>query len=347
MPQRLETRTSSGTVHSIPSISRRVFERPRTRARTWTRIRARVRTRHLQPAANPVRLEAAPICDLHHILIAHEVIGVLRYRRQSAVRSSRSSLGSREISLLQDPIKPELEEGPRGSNRRSQRLWVLQGKLSGIAARRELGDNYVNLVAALPLVDPSRRRLACAVGVVSKNDALSEVPQQLEMLFGQRRATGGYRTGEPGLKTPDDVCVPFAHHYLSGGDDVFLRPVQRVESAPLRVDDRLLAVLVLGFCGPLSIWRRFTFGKDPSPQGNRMTRRVADRKDDAPPESVLAPPPAVDKTKPCPTQHPLGQLEGATQGVPIVRSPSETELASNGAVVPPGSQVVPSRAGVR
>ena len=180
------------------------------------------------------------------------------------------------------------------------------------------------------------------------------------MLLGQRGAARGDRSGDAGGEAADDVGVALADDDLAGRDDVLLRPVERVQRPSLGIDRRLRGVLVLGLRAavfPLpatgartAVRRRRSTGRpsrqDPAAEGDRSTRRVADREDHPAPERVLGPATAVDEAEPAVGHDPLGQLQRFHQRVPVVRRPAEPELPDDVAVVAAGSQVVAGHAGV-
>ncbi len=124
-----------------------------------------------------------------------------------------------------------------------------------------------------------------------------------------------------------------------------LGPVERVEGAALRVDRRLLRVLVLRL-GPIGRRLARSRREDAPAEGDRAAGGVADREQHAGPEEVLRPAAPVDEAEARVGQDVLGQLQRLGQGVPVVGRPAQPELAHDVAVVAARAQVVAGRAGV-
>ena len=146
------------------------------------------------------------------------------------------------------------------------------------------------------------------------------------MLLRQRGATGGDGPRHAGLEGADDVGVALAHDDLTLFDDALLGPVERVEGATLRVDRRLLRVLVLRL-GPVGRRRARCRRQDPPAERDRPPGRIADREQHAGPEEVLHAAAPIDEAEARVREHVLGQLERRGHGVPVVGRPAQTELA--------------------
>ena len=115
----------------------------------------------------------------------------------------------------------------------------------------------------LPLVPLLRRALARAVGVVGQHHAAGERLQELDVLLGQRGATGGDRVRHAREREAHDVGVALADHDLVPRADLRLGPVQAVEQPALVVQRRLRGVLVLRPVG----------GERPAAEADRQIRR--------------------------------------------------------------------------
>ena len=170
------------------------------------------------------RVDAAPVGELHDVLIPHQVVGVLGHRRERRIGRPGPAFGRREIARLQHAVHPELEEGPGLLDGPGQGRRVGPGQLARVAAAGQVRHHHVDLVLALPFVDPRGGALAGRVGVVGQHDALGEVPQQGEVLLGQRGATGGDGPGHAGLEGADDIGVALADDDLALRDDAHSWP---------------------------------------------------------------------------------------------------------------------------
>ena len=70
--------------------------------------------------------------------------------------------------------------------------------VGGVASRGQVGDLQLDLVALLPAVPLLGRALTCSVGVVGEHHLARQVLQDLEVVVGERSATGGDRVGRTG-----------------------------------------------------------------------------------------------------------------------------------------------------
>ncbi len=154
-----------------PAGARSVRPRPAgTRARGPSRRSCSSRSR------SSGGLQPAPLGHLHHVLVPHQVVGVLGHRGQGGVGRPGPALGGGQVGGSQDPLHPELEEGLGPGHGRPQAVGIGAGQLAGVRARREGGHGHVELELALPLVEAAGGRLAGAVGVEGQHHPGGEVP---------------------------------------------------------------------------------------------------------------------------------------------------------------------------
>ena len=271
---------------------------------------------------------------------------MLGHRREGGLGSACSSFGRTEVAGVEDAVDAKLQEGAGLGHGADQGVGIGAGQLPRIAPSGKGGHHDIDLVLALPLVDPRGGLLPGAVGVIGQDDAPTEVTQQREVLLGQGGAARGHCARHPGLKEPDDIGIALAHHHFAPGDDVVLGPVERIERAPLGVDGRFLGVLVLRL-GPLGQRLPRSGREDPATEGDRTARGIADGEQHAGPEGILGPAPLVDETQPRVGQNPIRQFQRPAERVPVIGGPAQPETSHHVAVVTAGAQVVPGGAGIR
>ena len=203
---------------------------------------------------------------------------MLTHHGHCVLGGAGSSLGGREISTIEHAGQSEAEKGLSLLDRDSKRLGVTCGEIRRIDACGHLGDGHVDLEAPLPFVDALGRGLACRIGVERQHDAATESLEHADVVFGQRRSTGGNGPADADVGEADDVGVALADDRFVLAYDLVLCQVQPVEQPALRVDRRVEGVLVLRAFGPR---------QDPSPEADSDTVDVVDREQDPGPEVVL------------------------------------------------------------
>ena len=126
--------------------------------------------------AEPVDVDADPFGQLHEVLVAHEVVGVLGDEGHRRLGRRRPALDTGQVGRPEEPLEPELEEGPGALDRRRQPGRVGEADVGRVLPRGEVGDREADLVAGLPLVDTQGRILTGVVGVVGQHQVGGEIP---------------------------------------------------------------------------------------------------------------------------------------------------------------------------
>ena len=161
------------------------------------------------------------------------------------------------------------------------------------------------------------------------------------MLVGERRAAGGHGQGHAGTVEADDVGVALADDGRAGRDDRGLGPVEPVQHLGLVVERRLGRVLVLAL-----VARALAAGQDAAAEADGVAPVVVDREQDAGPEVVVQPAPAVHAGEAGALAQSLSSRSARVRRVPGVGRPADLEVAHHVAVEPPLAQVAAGGAGV-
>ncbi len=93
-----------------------------------------MRAQVVEALPQPRRVEAAPVRQLHDVLVAHQVVGVLRHRGQCGVRGTGATFRRGEVTRPQHAVDAELQERPRLLDGAGERSGVGARQVPGVAA---------------------------------------------------------------------------------------------------------------------------------------------------------------------------------------------------------------------
>ena len=93
----------------------------------------RVGAEILEALTQARRVEPAPIRQLHHVLVAHQVVGMLGHGGQGRLGGPGPALGRGQVAGAENAVDPELEERPGFGDGPGQRLGIAPGKIAGVA----------------------------------------------------------------------------------------------------------------------------------------------------------------------------------------------------------------------
>ena len=211
---------SSGacTAQRSASSSRRSTSTPRLgAARAAAPARACGRARALATASRSRSgVDVEPARELHHVLVAHEVVRMLGDHRRRALapraRGLRATTGRRRASSRS---MRNSRNGVAPFTALDERFGIVAPHVGRVAAGREVGDLELHLEALLPLVAALGRGLAGGVGVVRERDLAGEVLQREEVLVGERGAARRDRVRHAGERERHHVGVALADHDLA------------------------------------------------------------------------------------------------------------------------------------
>ena len=292
-------------------------------ARAGRRTSVGTRTRGRAPPGaqrrpQPVGVELAALGDGHHVLVADELAGVLGDGGQRHLGRLAPALGGAQVGGGEDPLDAEPEERHGLLDGLAQGVGVGPGEVGRVAAGREGGDGHLDLVLALPLVDPLGRGLAGGVGVEGQHEPRGEALERADVLVGEGGAAGGDGPVEADLGEADHVGVALADDDLVGPHRLVLGPVEPVEDLALAVERGLRRVLVLG---------RPALGHHPPAEADGVALDVEDREQDPGPEEVVGAAPLALPAEAGVAQHLGRERQGLDQLVPVVGRPADLVLA--------------------
>src|SRR5207245_9269676 len=92
----------------------------------------------LQTFSQAGGVDRGPLLDLHDVLVAHELVGVLAYHRESGLGGAGPPLGRAERTRRQRPLAPEGEEGAGAVHGGAQARRKGAGRLGGVGAAGEV-----------------------------------------------------------------------------------------------------------------------------------------------------------------------------------------------------------------
>ncbi len=236
--------------------------------------------------------------------------------RSCRLRRPGSALRTVELRPVEHPANAVVQEGTGAVEGGTQGLRIALGQFAGVCPIGHVGDEHLDVVAALPAVEPVGGRTTGPVGVEGQHQLGREPGHQLHVVVGQRRATGRYRLGDPRPMTADDVGVALAHHDPPSVHDRLLGPVQGVEHLALVVDAIGRRVLVL---------RLLPVGQHAATERDGRSVRVVDGKHQTVPKEVRRPAARVLERQPSSGQLGHRRLQVTAELVPPRRRIAEPE----------------------
>ena len=214
--------------------------------------------------------------------------------------------------------------GSRGRAWRRSTAWRRRGRIgrarsAGPSPTREVGDRHLDLVLALPLVDPLGGGLAGGIGVERQDQLGTEALEPPDVLVGEGGAAGGDRDRQAALGEADHVGVALADDDLVAG--ARSRPWP---SSGRRAPCSSGRARVSGVFGT---WGRRRSGIMRPPKPDRIALDVEDREQHPGPEEVLLAPGLVHEPEAGVDERLLRRAEPTGPGGPSRRAPSRSGTA--------------------
>src|SRR6202453_4020713 len=154
-----------------------------------------------------VLVETESSDEFLHVLISNELIGVLGQDRHSQLRRASSALGGRRVSTVEYSFETKAEERQGIVDHFLECFRIALREVGGIGSLWEASNVHAHFVLLLPLVDRRGSVLSRGVGVVGQDDTCGEVLHESKVVFAERRATRGHRSGHAGREERDDVGI--------------------------------------------------------------------------------------------------------------------------------------------
>ena len=277
--------------------------------------------------------------DLAGIEFADIGVRVFVDHRQGALAQTDPLLWRLRHPLAHDAFETEREERQRGRDRLDEPLRVTAGQITRVAPVGQPGNRDLDLVFLLPLIEPFRSTLAGGIGIEGQYDTVRISLDQADMLLGERRSTGGHRSGEAGAMEADHVGIALTDDDLIVLDDLPLGPIQPIKGLGFGVQSGLRRVLVLGWV--------LRARKHPTTERDRGPLFIEDREQHSCPKRILEPTGSIDEGEAGLAQGLCVDTAMSGELIPGVGRPAEAELTSHVSAETATAQIIARRAGRR